>query len=91
LVEGRSMKSWALQDAKARFSELVDTTVKDGPQVVTKRGVATVVVVSMVEWQRLKDEGKPTLKSLLLAAGPRMDIILPGRGARRRRPHVAFE
>ena len=36
---------WALQDAKNKFSELVETALRHGPQVVTRRGKETVVVV----------------------------------------------
>jgi prevent-host-death family protein len=36
---------WALQDAKNKFSELVDKAVGDGPQVVTRHGKETVVVL----------------------------------------------
>ena len=36
---------WALQDAKNKFSELVDTALRCGPQVVTRRGKEAVVVV----------------------------------------------
>ncbi|HTA86501.1 MAG TPA: type II toxin-antitoxin system prevent-host-death family antitoxin [Silvibacterium sp.] len=31
--------NWQLQDAKARFSEFLDTALREGPQVVTRRGV----------------------------------------------------
>jgi prevent-host-death family protein len=37
--------TWALQDAKNKFSELVETTLRDGPQVVTRRGKEAVVVM----------------------------------------------
>jgi prevent-host-death family protein len=37
--------SWQVQDAKARFSEFLDATIKKGPQVVTRRGVKTAVLV----------------------------------------------
>ena len=47
------MKHWPVQDAKARFSELLDASIRDGPQVVTRRGVETVVVVPVEEWRRL--------------------------------------
>jgi len=33
--------AWQVYDAKARFSELLDAALKDGPQVVTRRGVET--------------------------------------------------
>ena len=47
------MKQWQLQDAKNRFSEVVDKAIKDGTQLVTRRGVETVVVVSVEEYRKL--------------------------------------
>jgi prevent-host-death family protein len=44
---------WALQDAKNRFSELVDHAVQDGPQIVTRRGKETVVVLSVQDFRKL--------------------------------------
>jgi hypothetical protein len=35
------MRSWQVQEAKARFSEFLEASLKDGPQVVTRRGVET--------------------------------------------------
>lgn len=46
-------KSWALQDAKNRFSEVVTEAARVGPQVITRRGRETAVVVSYEEWIRL--------------------------------------
>jgi antitoxin Phd len=40
------MDSWKLQDAKARFSEVVDRALHDGPQVVTRHGENAVVIVA---------------------------------------------
>ena len=80
------MKQWPVQDAKARFSELVDASIKDGPQVVTKRGVAAVVVVPMDQWRRMLQSARPTLKALLLADEPRIELEVPRRGRRRRSP-----
>ena len=40
------MDAWKLQDAKARFSEVVDRALHDGPQVVTRHGENTVVIVA---------------------------------------------
>jgi prevent-host-death family protein len=48
------MTKWQLQEAKARFSELIDDTLEKGPQVVTRRGIDTAVVVSIDEWHKLK-------------------------------------
>lgn len=68
------MQSWKLQDAKARFSELIDTALRKGPQIVTRRGEETAVVVPIEEWRRLKQAARPDLKTLLLQDGPRFDF-----------------
>ena len=44
---------WQLQEAKNKFSQVVDKAVKDGPQVITKRGVETVIVLSYAEYRQL--------------------------------------
>ena len=79
------MRIWPVQDAKARFSELLDTCLKDGPQVVARRGAETAVLVPIEEWRRLQRAARPTLKELLLADTPRADIPVPPRGQLRRR------
>ena len=84
------MAKWQLQEAKARFSELIDDTLEKGPQVVTRRGVETAVVVSIDEWRRLQGPSKPDWKTILLE-GPRFDIPLPERGKYRLRKPVKFE
>ncbi len=48
------MKTWPVQDAKARFSELLEDCVKSGPQLVSKRGRVTAVLVPIAEWERVK-------------------------------------
>src|SRR2546429_7216821 len=48
-----STKSWPVQDAKARFSELLDACVSEGPQIVTRRGQEAAVLVAVDEWRRL--------------------------------------
>ncbi len=45
---------WQLQEAKSKFSELVELAIADGPQVVTKRGVDAVIVLSLKDFHRLK-------------------------------------
>jgi prevent-host-death family protein len=77
----RSGRWWLLQDAKARFSELVRKVRSDGPQHVTVRGRDEVVVISAEEFRRLK--GDRTGKDLIAAiqASPCRDIdIEPRRG-----------
>jgi antitoxin Phd len=36
-------RAWQVQEAKARFSELLDTSLAEGPQIVTRRGVEAAV------------------------------------------------
>ena len=47
------MTSWPLQDAKARFSELVRKATAEGPQEVTVRGQEQVVVISKKTYEDL--------------------------------------
>ena len=65
---------WVLQDAKARFSELVRRVHSDGPQHVTVHGRDEVVVISAEEFHRLK--GGRTGEALIAAmqASPHRDI-----------------
>lgn len=79
------MNAWSVQDAKARFSEFLDTCIAEGPQIVTKRGAAAAVLVTLAEWERLQRVARPSLKELLLAPSPRSDLDLPARGGLRRR------
>lgn len=82
---------WQLQDAKARFSKLIEDTLEKGPQVVTRRGIETAVVVSFEEWRRLRENSRPTLKEVLLAENPRFSIPIPRRGRLKSRPPVQFD
>ncbi len=83
------MKIWPVQDAKARFSELLTACVVEGPQMVTKRGAEAAVLVPVEEWRRLSDAARPSLKALLLAEEGRADLLLPRRGTAKRRKPVA--
>ena len=77
------MKTWSVQDAQARFSELLETCLREGPQLVTRRGEKAAVLVSAAQWQRLADAGKPTLKALLSTDVGRFDLPIPPRGKKR--------
>jgi prevent-host-death family protein len=44
--------TWQLQDAKNRFSEVVDDALHKGPQLVTRRGEPVVMVVALETWRR---------------------------------------
>lgn len=85
------MSKWQLQEAKSRFSELIDETLEKGPQVVTRRGIDTAVIVSIEEWRKLKDEKRMNWKDVLLGEGPRFSIPLPKRGKARSRKAPVFD
>jgi len=85
------MTSWSVQDAKARFSELLDACLREGPQVVTKRGAEAAVLVSVNDWRRPQLSARPTLKDLLLAETPRGDLPVPKRGQRPRREPLRLD
>jgi prevent-host-death family protein len=72
---------WLLQDAKARFSELVRLVRSEGPQHVTVHGRDAVVVISVEEFRRLK--GGMTGQALIdaLQASPRRDTEIEPRRA----------
>ena len=63
------MMQWPLQDAKNRFSELVNAALAGEPQRVTRRGRPAVVVLAVEEYDRLRRLEKaqaPSLSELLL-------------------------
>ena len=84
------MKSWPVQDAKARFSVPLETCLKEGPQMVTKRGVEAAVLAPVSDWRRLQQSARRTLKELLLTPSPRGDILAPQRGELHRRQPDEF-
>src|SRR5438552_10939057 len=76
---GRQPGHWLLQDAKARFSELVRKVRSEGPQHVTVHGRDEVVVIAAEDFRRLK--GSITGKALIEAvqASPHRDIDIEAR------------
>jgi prevent-host-death family protein len=83
------MGTWQLQDAKARLSEVIETAKKNGPQIITQRGVKSAVVVPFEQWESAQ---QPKPKSLLeiLRSGPPGDLHIPPRGSWRMRKPVKF-
>ncbi len=61
------MRSWQVQEAKARFSDLLRAATRSGPQRITVRGHATAVVISSKEYEHLRDR-KPSLVAFLRAS-----------------------
>ena len=76
------MDSWKLQDAKARFSEVVDRALHDGPQVVTRHGENAVVIVAYRDF--IGAEPAQDFKDFLMSI-PRVGLeIKPSRRRARR-------
>ena len=82
---------WQVYDAKARFSELLDAALKDGPQVVTRRGVETAVLVPIDEWKRLKSESRTNIKDPLLDPNGPHDLPIVPRRRIKLRPFIFDE
>ena len=78
-LEHDMTRKWAVQDAKSRFSELLETAVAEGPQIVTKRGVEAAVILPIEQWHRLERMARPDLKQLLLAPEARTEELTPPR------------
>jgi len=79
--------TWQLQDAKNRFSEVVEDALRVGPQIVTRRGEPVVIVVAIETWRKMAEPG-PSLKDYLRIApldgldlsrenADREDVVLP--------------
>ena len=68
------MRIWELQDAKSRFSEVVDLTLTEGPQLVARRGGETVVILAAKDYHRLVDD-EPNMIDHLLNA-PRGEALI---------------
>ncbi|MHB2016230.1 MAG: type II toxin-antitoxin system Phd/YefM family antitoxin [Candidatus Xenobia bacterium] len=58
---------WQVQEAKQKFSRLVQRALMEGPQIVTRHGEEVVVVVSAAEYHRLTGSTSD-FKSFLLSA-----------------------
>lgn len=84
------MQSWAVQDAKARFSQFLETCLTEGPQMVTRRGTEAAILVSAEEWRRLQAVARPSLKELLMSNQARTETLVPARGRARRRMPAAL-
>jgi prevent-host-death family protein len=66
-------------DITTPLSDLVETTLKEGPQVVTKDGVETAVLVPIDEWKRIKGAARPNIKEILLDPNGPHDLYIPPR------------
>jgi len=82
-------QSWSVQDAKNRFSEVVEAA-RLVPQTVTKHGKPAVVVMDVAEYDRLRQLDRSTAPSLadLLLAMPQDDGEFPRHEVRMRDPEL---
>lgn len=70
--------AWQVQEAKQRFSELIRSAVREGPQVITRHGEEVVVVLAAEEFHRLRG-GTLDFKDFLRSA-PDLDALDLRRG-----------
>jgi prevent-host-death family protein len=63
-------RAWQLQQAKNQLSEVVEEALRTGPQIITRRGVDTAVVLAFDEWVRLARRRAPLVD--LLRRAPRL-------------------
>ena len=70
------MRRWQLQEAKAKFSEVVKLANKEGPQEITMRGQPTAILMSLDDFEKIREK-KPSLVSLMRSSplvGINMDL-----------------
>lgn len=84
-------RQWQVQEAKARFSEFLEASLTEGPQIVTRRGVEAAVLVPIEQWRQMQQSARPSLKDLLLASEPRVESFAPPRRKPRHRKAVRFD
>lgn len=53
------MNTWQLQEAKSKFSQVLENAIQEGPQLITKHGNEIAVVLSVEEYRKLVKERKP--------------------------------
>ena len=67
---------WLLQDAKARFSDLVRRVKSEGPQYVTVRGREEVVVISVDEFRKLTSNRTGKVLTAAMQSSPYREMII---------------
>jgi len=72
-------RAWKVEEAKARFDELLKRSLVDGPQTITHRGVETAVLVPIEQWRRMELSTRRNVKEWLLAPEARTAALVPPR------------
>ena len=77
--------TWKMEEAEARFDELLDSSIKRGPQIVTRGSVEVAVLVSIKDWRSSGAHAPSNLREWLLAPGARTERLVPPRQSHRHR------
>ena len=85
------MDSWPEKEAEARFGEMLERCLMEGPQIVTREGTGTAVLMPIADWERFKMSGKLSLEDWLKTDFARGDIPIAKRKPSRHRPILAFD
>ncbi|MEJ0049372.1 MAG: type II toxin-antitoxin system Phd/YefM family antitoxin [Rhodospirillales bacterium] len=85
------MKRWPVQDAKAKFSELLDTCLSEGPQMVTRRGAEAAVLVPADVWRRMQARAPRSLNHCCWPTNRAPELEIPPRTPWIDRPPVDFD
>lgn len=70
------MTRWKLEDAKNQFSRVVQAALDEGPQLVTRRGEETVVVLSYRQFRKLAERKRGLLE--FMRRSPMADALVEG-------------
>ena len=65
---------WQVQDAKNKFSEVIDTSISKGPQIISRRGHNTAVMISFEDYTHYIAPKKELKKTLLSTGFDQLDI-----------------
>jgi antitoxin Phd len=68
-------KTWPLQDAKARFSELFTRVCEEGPQRVTRHGKDAIILIAEADYKNLSGQDCSFVDYLL--SGPKAELDIP--------------
>lgn len=66
--------TWQAREARERFSVFLEATVNEGPQIVTRRGIETAVLLPINQRREMPKVASPSLKEAFLAADARTEV-----------------
>ncbi len=70
----KANNSWQIQEAKAKFSQLVEDATEKGNQIITKNGVAVAVILSIKEFEIITQPKNTLLEFFLNAPCPDVEL-----------------